>query len=361
MLTLYRRHLKDCDHADNRYWKRCRCPMWAQGTIEGTPVRSSLNTPSWERAEGIAREWENNGGKKASLLSVDEAVSRFLSDAQARHLSPDTIKKNTRLLHALKDKYPVRLKDVTLDDLRKFRETWKDGPLSAYKKTERLRSFFKFCHASGWMEKNPAAFLKNVTVKQKPTLPFSDEDWSKIVAATYEYPDNYGKKNQENAVRLRAFVYLLRYSGLRIRDAVMLKRDCLKDGKLFLHTSKTGVPVWLPLPPEVSAVLEDCPGPTTYFFWTGESSPKSSVGNWQRSIRKLMKLANVKGHAHMFRDTAAVSWLNAGIDIPTVATLLGNSAAIVEKHYSPWVKSRQDRLEQLVSATFPTPRLTRVK
>jgi len=43
-----------------------------------------------------------------------------------------------------------------------------------------------------------------------------------ILAACEKYPDNYANVAQENAKRLRAFVLVLRYAGLRIRDTVTL-------------------------------------------------------------------------------------------------------------------------------------------
>jgi len=106
---------------------------------------------------------------------------------------------------------------------------------------------------------------------------------------------------------MRAFVLLLRYTGLRIRDVVCLKRSALKNGKLFLRTQKTGVPVLLPLPPFVLEALEQCPAvDEKYFFWSGNGLPKSAVADWQRSFRKLLKLAGVEGHPHMMRDTFSI-------------------------------------------------------
>jgi integrase len=117
-----------------------------------------------------------------------------------------------------------------------------------------------------------------------------------ILKACDTYPD------KANAIRLRALVLLLRYSGLRIRDAVTLARNRIQADKLFLFTAKTGTAV-CPLPPIVMSALHAIPA-STYCFWTGLSKPKSAVGDWQRSLKRLFKLAGVPdAHAHRFRDS----------------------------------------------------------
>jgi integrase len=51
----------------------------------------------------------------------------------------------------------------------------------------------------------------------------------------------------------------------------------------------------------------------------------------------------------MFRDTFAVENLLAGVPIDQVSMLLGHkSVKITEKHYSPWVKARQEQLASSV-------------
>ena len=81
--------------------------------------------------------------------------------------------------------------------------------------------------------------------------------------------------------------------------------------------------------------------------------PKSAVGDYQRALRVLFDLAELpRVHAHLFRHTFATELLTAGNTIETVAALLGNSEAIVKKHYHHWVKARQEKLEEAVKNSW---------
>jgi len=128
----------------------------------------------------------------------------------------------------------------------------------------------------------------------------------------------------------------------------------VQGDKLFLFTAKTGTPVYCPLPPVVMNALNAIPD-SAYYFWTGTSKPKSAVGDWQRSLKRLFTLAGVPdAHAHRFRDTFSVELLLAGVPIERVSVLLGHqSVRITEKHYAPWVRARQEQLEADVRRTWP--------
>ncbi len=54
---------------------------------------------------------------------------------------------------------------------------------------------------------------------------------------------------------MRALVLLLRFSGLRISDAINLSAAQVTGDRLFLYTQKTGVPVNLILPDVLSDAL----------------------------------------------------------------------------------------------------------
>lgn len=59
------------------------------------------------------------------------------------------------------------------------------------------------------------------------------------------------------------------------------------------------------------------------------------------------------GHAHRFRDTFAVSLLLKGVSLEDVSQLLGHrSTRVTEQSYAPWVKARQEKLEERVRLTW---------
>lgn len=59
MLTIYRRHKKSCGHREEgRNYRRCRCPIWVDGTLRGKEIRESLRELDWEKAQKSVRDRE---------------------------------------------------------------------------------------------------------------------------------------------------------------------------------------------------------------------------------------------------------------------------------------------------------------
>jgi integrase/recombinase XerD len=334
-------------------YKRCACPIWCMGTIQGQHVRKSLNLTNWQAANELIRNWEADSSITGDSTTVSGASELFIKDCRSRYLSYATLGKYELLFRELNGRYGNwNLKSISAAELDSYRGTWKLSPISARKKLERLRTFFRFCVDRDLIRKNPATSLKPPKVFFKPTMPFSDEEYEKIIWATEVYPPQgiYGEKNK---IRMRAFVRLLKHSGLRIRDAVCLRRSAVKDGKLFLYTQKTGTPVTLPLPPFVVEDLETVAVNETHFFWSGLGLPKSAVADFQRALQKLFELAGVRGHAHRFRDTFAVNLLLGGVPMEQVSIILGHtSIKTTERHYAPWVRERQSQMEILVKKSW---------
>jgi integrase len=370
MLTTYRRHIKTCAHrSEGRKYRRCRCPIWADGFIGREEIRRSLNTRDWEKAQGMIREWEAQGSQppEPEPITIAQAWDEFLADAKARNLRKSTVYKYnllSRQMARFAEDQGIRfLRELELPVLRKFRATWPNQNLGALKKLEFLRAFFRFARESKWIHENPAGKLESPKVIQTPTLPFTPEQMTRVLAACEKcgMKCRGGKyRGPENARRLRAFVLVLRHSGLRIGDAVTLERTRITADKLFLYTAKTGTPVYVPLPDFVLTALEAVPKVSErYFFWSGESRIESATGDWQRALKGVFREAGIPdGHAHRFRDTFAVGLLQAGVPMERVSVLLGHSSIkVTEKHYSPWVRARQEQLEADVRRSWEGSRV----
>jgi integrase/recombinase XerD len=110
------------------------------------------------------------------------------------------------------------------------------------------------------------------------------------------------------------------------------------------------------LPEEVAEILRAVGRKKPqFFFWNGKSKPATIAGTWSEKIKAVFDEAKIEdGHSHRFRDTFAVSLLENGASLESVSVLLGHtSIQITQKHYNPWVRSRQDKLDEVVLSATP--------
>jgi integrase len=227
-------------------------------------------------------------------------------------------------------------------------------------------------------ERSLTPFSGQLAKNQDETLPFTRGQYDALIEATYFYDgrDNTNAGDTINSRRARAYLKLLRWSGLRAGDAACLSSDKLRDDdSLFLYQKKVkgkaSSPVYCLLPPDVAEEVRNVPAsPYThpdYFFWSGRSKRKSEVSNWIKIFGKILAKATEKhpklfkesdgqpkpAHFHMLRDTFAVEYLLAGMPLEEVSRLLGHSSVLItQKHYAPWVLERQQRLATSVRTAW---------
>lgn len=360
-VILYKRHSVNCPFRADKASRRCDCSIWMEWNANGKQTRTSAKTKSWEFAQQKARHIEQGHLNEAMGLSmpgeakrVDAAIALFLDSKRGEHLAENTLYKHKLTLSRLQAfcdaKDILYVKNITLHHLTSWRANWTFvSPLAQRNEQERVKGFFKYCYASGLIPANPTAQLPSIQVKADEASRvkiLEPKEYAKVLAAV-------GKSGLQphNAARVKACMQLQRWSGLSLVDAVCLSKDELQQaGKVFrvrTKRRKTGTPINNVIPGWLGKeLLKVKNGNPTYFFISGEATPKGAVSTIDKMYRRVFETAGIAGTSHMFRHTFSVELLKAGVDIRKVSRALGHSSVtITEKYYAKWNKAQQDILD----------------
>lgn len=90
----YRRQVRSCRHSSRTAKAKCKCLIWVQGTLAGESIRRSLDLTSMEAASNLIHEWNAKGeigSGSAGVVTIEDAVLKFIADAKARQLRDSTI------------------------------------------------------------------------------------------------------------------------------------------------------------------------------------------------------------------------------------------------------------------------------
>lgn len=379
-ISIFVRHVQKCRYRDDESYKSCRCPKHLRYSHDGKQIRRSAGTRIWQQAEEVRRKLElsflvatsptsqtvdqaRQQAHGSSPTTISRAKDLFITNKKGENVTNGLIKKYERELDRFVTFMEQRTKffpyEITQPDLTEFRAEWLEQyPASSTraKVQERLKSFLTYCYQSKWIDRVPP--LSSIKVDVPPTLPLDDEQYSNLLNAIDKV---YAKQNTKR-IRVRAIVRCMRHSGLAIRDAVTLERhdlSCHADVyRVVTSRQKTGTHVSVPIPTDVAKEMlasHKLNANKKHIFWnTGTGKPQSAVTNWRHDLREVFREAGMpEGHPHQLRDTFAVDLLTKGVPIEEVSKLLGHrSIKTTEKHYAPWIKARQNRLDSLVIGTW---------
>jgi integrase len=243
--------------------------------------------------------------------------------------------------------------DITVEDVRDFRSSWKwQSRVTQQKAQQNIRGFLRRCFKA---DQNKLGLLLgelgpiHLSAEDEERLepqPFTDEEIQRLFA---QIPKTFENLKAE---RIAALIHCQLSTGLAIRDAIQLERKSIQSGWLEIKRQKTRKRVSQKLNDALyQELLKVTNGNPRYVFWNGTSLPESATGLWQADLRRLMRDAGVwiKGNlSHRFRDTAVDTWLNKlGWGMEDVARALGDTIAIVERHYASLNKRAKERLAKL--------------
>jgi integrase len=251
-------------------------------------------------AELVKRQWELAGTLKVALekpevgptpATLREAITAFRTGyIGAKQLKEGTARKYRTMmgqLTAFAERSGYRyVKEFGLAELQDFQASWSMGPRSAAKKLEHVRTFFGFCVDREFVPSNPAAKMHAPTPTVTQKEPFSSDEMDRILVAARQYPSRRGNKEGPKA---HALVLLMRYSGLRISDALSFSPEKLDGNRAFLYKKKTGDPVHIWLPDIVISALKALPLVQGKYFWStrGTDDLENVRKSWQKKFTRI--------------------------------------------------------------------------
>jgi len=405
------RHKTNCgSKKKGRYYSACGCPVYwewmedaigKEGRHKGLPCRRPKRVPAGmnfqEAAANRARALRIANDELQEIAAAaaeagDPTLARsvqlfldFKIGAAGGKIKPTTLNHYQRTLHHLADYLAtkhlvVKVNAVKPWMLSDWQNSWHlktyagEAEVNAGGKYSYVwnnwvictRAFFNWCVARDYILKSPAIEFKVPgKVGHEQTMPYSDKEIGTILAAVEKvriraYDEFRHHELQpwppEMRARIRALIQTMLWTGMAIRDATKLERTALQpDNRVFLRRAKTGVPVCVPVPPNVAEEIRAVKNGNMYFFWNSTSSIQTAVNRNQDYLGRVFRTSGIEGaRSHRFRDTFAIRCLERGMTVDDVAMLLGNTPQIVRKHYKAWVDKLQQQLEERLKKAWET-------
>jgi integrase len=288
--------------------------------------------------------------------TLQEARDAFLKGKKVKSVSPGTYARyeleTQRLITFCEALGVFAVEGLTLELMTDYKVTWPERyPSTSTQHVVQLhvRVFLNYCHAAGWLTRVPK--LDPIKVDEPPTTPLTDAEYARVLGAA-------------KTKRVRAIIQLMRWTGLANRDAACLRKSELildpkqKRAHVITARQKTGVHVRVPVPWDVAKEIHSAANKEgEHLFYDGNATPLSFAKVQGQHISWAFARGGVRSRGHMvshrLRDTFACDLLSKGVPMEEVSRLLGHtSISTTERHYAQWAKARQDRVDELVTATW---------
>jgi site-specific recombinase XerD len=375
VVTVFVRHRGACKHSGKEFYRGCDCSKWLRYSLDGKQHRITANTRSWgiaeEKRAELQRRLDTGDSAPAAIVAapltssgqptIASWMETFLTGKKGKGVGPATLRKLRAQIGAferfMSDRSKFFVTEITKKDVIDYRDGWSAwSDLTRIKAQQNLRGFLRFACSKDNRDEVLSALetikeTREGKIRRKPK-PFSETELKRLLAQVPKtFPD------ATKAARLTALIHCMVSTGLAIRDTIQLERTSIQDGWLEIARQKTGRSVTQKLEKALHReLLSVTNGNPRYVFWNGQSLGHSATGLWQADLRTLMEDAGlwIKGNlSHRFRDTAVDFWLGAGCTMNEIASMLGDTVAVVEKHYADLASKRmKDRIAKVPARSW---------
>ena len=265
--------------------------------------------------------------KSTALVIRDDRNDRLLKRyAACLHVdgkSKKTIDMYIRRLRAFSDFIRIPFDEVGTYDIRFYLANIKDQGVSG-RTLENYRSyisaFYQWMTREDFIAKNPCDKIPPIKYKDEEKRPFSDPEIDAIRGACLDE-------------RQRAMVEILVSSGIRVEELTNLNIDDVDLARLSVHVKEgKGSKERVTYMTEVCALhlkkylftrMDDRPA----LFVSLTKKERITPGGVRNILKEIAKRAAVENvHPHRFRRTFATNLARRGMDIQTIAKLMGHSS-----------------------------------
>lgn len=281
-------------------------------------------------------------------MDFETAITRFLNYLEVvKNASTHTLRNYSVDLNCFTTFLSSSpLSSITRKEIRQFLSHLSQQQLNKktiVRRLSALRSFFKYCLENKILPIDPTETIETAKIDKKVPLSLS----YKQIEYLFELPD----LSSLLGVRDRAMLELFYSSGLRVSELVALNRSDIDAKNFQIKLKGKGkkeriIPITQQAASWISSYLhhperhqqtdshQQEKDPDAIFL--NKLGTRLSARSIDRNFAQYLKKSGLSGKItpHTIRHTIATHWLENGMDLKTIQTLLGHSALATTTIYT---------------------------
>lgn len=263
--------------------------------------------------------------------SLGLAIKAYLAWDHFKNLAPDTQKGYRRYLKFLDPITDMPLKAIEAPFLADMRDllTRERGYRQANYVLSVLDNVFAFSIERGWVKSNP---VRDVRRAERPRgLRRANRPWTLEERRTVLEAAPW---------QLKVPLALAMFTGLRKKDCLELPKTAIRDGVIYLGTSKNDQEMHIPVHSGLQMILDAAPAheaATVAATTNGTPWTESGFNSvWDRFKKALKADGRIGPHLtiHGLRHTVGAMLAESDADLDDIRRALGHKTLVMAQHYS---------------------------
>jgi integrase len=290
--------------------------------------QAEFNTPEFEAEydaclKGVAAPKIEVGQGRIKPGTVADLVRRYYAAPEFTGLADSTKATYRNQLNRfieLHGSKPVRLMERR--HIKAIIGAMSDRPGAANSLLARLKLLMKFAIEEGLRRDNPALGVKGFRTGNDGFHSWTDDEIAKFEAT------------HAIGTRARLAMALLLNTGQRRSDVVRMGHQHVSKGRIQVKQQKTGAHLWIPVHPDLVAIIAATPRDNLTFVTTAQGKPFSAAGfgNWFRECCDEAGLPQCS--AHGLRKAAARRLAEAGCSNQQIKSITGHQTEAEVARYT---------------------------